>query len=317
MKKKRHDNSVTFILFIPLVVFVALFIMANSTFQSGKFDQEAACILPPDPTNAITVQGEQYDQIMQPVEFNSEEFSESKNADWHFKKLMNINGRDVWRVLKVCEGWGTLRNIRCDTDAGNNPAPVNWNNDPTALDLLLIDYSKDFNSTNKYIKYMAVYLKEGVGIPSFIKAYCGKGLPYKPLTYTSELAQQEGVPYTVDPSQVAYVANAQFRFPAGTYTLFMYEDKTGPSGHFTGPLLGNYTTTKADGTTKRYDVYVASFAEFFLIRAPGDPRAYLYSRNVAPQNLFPPTDIAHKNLQFQTFKEFDDFMLNKNSVFKL
>jgi hypothetical protein len=24
-----------------------------------------------------------------------------------------------------------------------------------------------------------------------------------------------------------------------------------------------------------------------------------------------------KNLQFQTFKEFDDFMLNKNSVFKL
>lgn len=303
--KRPRSNNFTLVLLMPLVVFVGLIILGGNIFKTADPSEQLACVSPPNPTRTVTFLNEEYGQIMPPILLSAEEFYNPgrPEEDWHFKKVATVDGRDYWKPLRICEGWGKVAGIECGDPNGQNPAPVNWGVDQKALDLLFVDYSKDYNYTDKFLKYMAVYLKFGTDTPTFIKEYCAKGLPYKAIDYTVDLAAKEALPYTVDSTKIAYLANPRFRFPEATYTLFMYEDISGPSGHFGEPenKLGTYTITRADNSTKRYEVWVASFAQYLELKAPGDKRAYLYSKNIAPLNRFPPTSGAYKNLQLETF----------------
>ncbi len=300
---KRHPNNISFILFIPFVVLIGMFILANSMFKSGKIAQQRSCVLSPDATKSIKFSGQEYYQILTPVQFSAEAFNDAyvgnKGIDWHFRKVATVNGRDYWRPLRLCEGWGQSRGLKCTDPGGEDPAPINWQKDPAAMDLLFVDYSKDNESTNNSIKYMAVYLKEGKSIPSFIRQFCAAGMPYRPLDYSADMAQKQGVPYTVDSDKIAYVPNPAYQYSPGTYTLFMYEDKT--QRHDQLPVVGNYSVVKADGTTKRYEVTVASFAFYLELYSPGDQYAYLYSKNVTPVNLPTSAITSHQNLQLETF----------------
>lgn len=252
---KTFNQSGYLIIFIALlaIVLIGVFFI-NPSKSLTTTDDDEYCLIPADKrTRKIDYAGTNYVLIKSAANiFAGEITGEPGRGGNHFQAAsplaeITIDSQDY----KVYTAFFD--------QSVDNVSAINWESLSDINDLLFVEVTEVINNKISGFRYFDIYLKEGASDPEFITGFCSLNLPYKAVSYTSDIDGVTFPPITVDGSKVQKLASAKYQIPNETFYIIAYEPVY---------ILGTYNSlsdvykagtlevkSDANNMVKQYDVY--------------------------------------------------------------